>query len=258
MDEYEFDEDESTNPPSTSKAANKESNENEPEDLRDDQKPLKRKSNDTDNENEEDDTYAIQSLNVRPFFSNILLLNKIFHYSIFKDFIRTHLSSYLKETSDDEEQANNEPDFNQLLGICSDIYPYIDKSKIIKSILNILTEIKEVTTSKSKQTLNDSLKTSKTKAEQSSNDLLKSKSQKSVSSQRESAPSPKSFSLTQKTTERASNSPNSVSLKQTINELKHAKKMKTTTSQACNQETTETHKKYVNYKLSNILFNEFN
>jgi hypothetical protein len=76
MDEYEFDEDESTNPPSTSKAANKESNENEPEDLRDDQKPLKRKSNDTDNENEEDDTYAIQSLNVRPFFFKYLIVKQ--------------------------------------------------------------------------------------------------------------------------------------------------------------------------------------
>lgn len=166
---------------------------------------------------------------------------------IFKDYIRTHLSSYLKETSDDEEQTNNEPDFNQLLGICSDIYPYIDKSKIIKSILNILTEIKEITTSKSKQTQNNSSKSCKSKPEQCSNDLSKSKSQKTTSNQRESTSSPKSVSSNQKTSERVANSPNSISLKQTINELKNAKKMKTSTPQGSSQETTEMHKKYVIY-----------
>jgi len=168
---------------------------------------------------------------------------------IFKEYIRTHLSSYLKETSDDEEHTNNEPDFNQLLSICSNIYPYIDKSKIIKSILNILTEIKEITTSKSKQALNDLSKTSKSKPEQCPNDRSKAKGQKITSYQREGALSPKSSSTNQKTAERVSNSPNSVSLKQTINELKHAKKMKTSTSQGCNQETNETIKKYVIYEV---------
>ena len=152
------------------------------------------------------------------------------------------MSSYIKETSDDEEQSNNEPDFNQLLEICSTIYPYIEKSKIIKSILNILTEIKEVTTSKSKQMLNDSSKGGKSKLELNLNDQSKSKSQKFTQNQRESTSSPKNSSSNSKTTERVSNSPNSVSLKQTINELKHAKKMK-----GSNQETAEISKKHVTY-----------
>ena len=92
MDEYEFDEDESTIPLTSSKAINKESIDNESDDLRDEQKPLKRKPNEIDNESEEDDAYAIRSLNVFLSFSFFLFKLKKQSNRVF-DFQGVHSNS---------------------------------------------------------------------------------------------------------------------------------------------------------------------